>query len=64
MDDIKLYAKNEQEIDSLIHLTRVFSGDIGMSFSLCKCGRLVTKRGKVVRTNGVALPDGHIADIE
>ena len=25
MDDIKLCAKNVQEIDSLIHLTRVFS---------------------------------------
>ena len=25
MDEIKLYAKNEQDIDSMIHLTRVFS---------------------------------------
>ena len=37
IDDIKLYAKNEREIDSLIHLTRVFSDDIGMSFGLSKC---------------------------
>ena len=34
MDDIKLYAKNERDIDSLIHLTRIYSEDIGMSFGL------------------------------
>ena len=46
MDDIKLYAKNEQDIDSLIHLTGVFSFDIGMTFGLAKCGRLIVNRGK------------------
>ena len=64
MDDMKLDAKTERDIDSLINLPRVFSDDIGMSFGLSKCGRLMTKRGKVVGTNGVALPNGHIADIE
>ncbi len=28
MDDIKLYARNEQDIDSLIHLTRLYSNVI------------------------------------
>ena len=37
MDDIKLYAKTEQDIDSLIHLTRIYSKDIRMSFGLNKC---------------------------
>ncbi len=32
MDDIKLYAWNEQNIDSLIHITRIYSNDIEMSF--------------------------------
>ena len=44
MDDIKLYAMNEQDIDSLIHRTRVFSSDIGMTFGLAKCGHLIVKR--------------------
>ncbi|XP_051929435.1 uncharacterized protein LOC127605701 [Hippocampus zosterae] len=35
-----------------------------MSFGLEKCSRMVTKRGKVVRTEGVSLPEGTIADIE
>ncbi|TWW73339.1 hypothetical protein D4764_15G0007330 [Takifugu flavidus] len=46
MDDIKLYAKNERDIDSLIHLTRIYSKDIGMSFGLDKCGWMVSRRGK------------------
>ncbi|TWW59899.1 hypothetical protein D4764_06G0014290 [Takifugu flavidus] len=40
MDDIKLYAENERDIDSLIHLTRIYSKDIRMSFGLDKCGRM------------------------
>ena len=44
MDDIKLYAKNERDIDSLIHLTRIYSNDIRMTFGLDKCGRMVQKR--------------------
>jgi hypothetical protein len=64
MDDIKLYAKSEREIDSLIHLTRIFSKDIGMSFGLEKCGRLIVKNGKEIKTEGIELPDGHIEDVE
>ena len=64
MDDIKLYAKNEQDIDSLIHLTRVFSSDIGMTFGLAKCGRLIVNRGKVKSTCGISLPEGQIDDVD
>ena len=63
MDNIKLCAKNEQDIDSLIHLTRVFSSDIGMTFGLAKCGRLIVNRGKVKSTCGISLPEGQIDDI-
>ena len=55
MNDIKLYAKNEQNIDSLIHLTQVFSSDIGMTFGLAKCRRLIVNRGKVKNTSGISL---------
>ena len=53
MDDIKLYAKNERDIDSLIHLTRLYSEDIGMLFRLEKCGRMIARRGKVIKTDGL-----------
>ena len=44
-DDIKLYAKNEQGSDPLIHLTRVFSSDIGITFGLAKCRPFIDNRG-------------------
>ena len=44
MDDIKLYAKSERDINSLIHLKRVFSDDIGMTFDLEKYGRHIVNR--------------------
>ncbi|TWW76590.1 hypothetical protein D4764_13G0012520 [Takifugu flavidus] len=35
MDDIKLYAKNKRDIDSLINLTSIYSKDIGMEHHRC-----------------------------
>ena len=64
MDDIKLYATNEQDVNSLIHLTQVFSSDIGMTFGLAKCGRLIVNRGKVKSTSRISLPEGQIDDID
>lgn len=56
MADIKLYAKHEQYFDSLIHHTRIYSNDIGMSFGLEKNGCMVAKEGNMIRTEGVELP--------
>ena len=64
MDGIKLYANNEWDIDSSIHLTWVFSSDIGMTFGLAKRGGLIVNRGKVRRTSGISLPEGWIDDID
>ena len=64
MDGIKLYAKNEWDIESLIHLTRIYSEDIGMSFGLEKYGRMIARSGKVIKTDGLKLPAVHIADIQ
>ena len=32
MGDIKLFTKNEKELDTLIHALRIYSQDIGMEF--------------------------------
>ena len=58
MDDLKLYGNDERQIDSLINTVRVFSDDIRMEFGLKKCAVVVMKRGKVVKCDGVDLPDG------
>ena len=57
MGDLKLYAKSERELDSLIQNVRIFSEDVGMVFGLDKCAVLVMKRGKMVRIEGIELPD-------
>ena len=48
MDGLKLYAKSERELNSLIQTMRIFSDDVGMVFGLDKCAVLVLKRGKMV----------------
>ena len=37
MDDIKLFAKNERELEILIHAVRIYSQNIGMEFGIEKC---------------------------
>ena len=34
MDDIKLFAKNEKELETLIHAVRIYSQDIGIEFGI------------------------------
>ena len=55
MDDIKLFAKNEQELETLIHTVRIYSRDIGMEFGIEKCAMLVMKIGKRKLTDGMEL---------
>ena len=58
MDDIKISAKSEHEINGLISKIQILSNDIGMEFGMKKCGVLVLKREKVVWFEGVEMPDG------
>ena len=50
MDHLKLFAKNENQIDSLVKTVRVFSDNIKMGFTM--------KRGKIARSEGMPMPDG------
>ena len=57
MDDIKLFTKNEKELETLIHAVRIYSQDIGMEFGREKCAMLVIKSGKRHMTDGMELPN-------
>ena len=46
MDDIKLCAKNEKELELLIHTVRIYSRNIGMELGIGKCAMLVMKTDK------------------
>ena len=52
------FAKNEDQIDSLVNRIRFFSEDVKIEFGLPKCGVLIMKGGKVVRSEGISMPDG------
>jgi len=60
IDDMKLYGRNEKEINLLAHSVRVFSSDIGMGFGIEKCAVIVMKRGKMDKSEGIRLTDGRI----
>ena len=46
MVDIKLFAKNERELKTLIHAVRIYSQDIGMEFGIEKFTLLIMKSKK------------------
>ena len=58
MDDLKLFAKTEDQIDSLVQTVYLCSVDIGMEFGIAKCAIVVLKRGKKVECLGIKLPTG------
>ena len=58
MDDLKLFGKSENEIDSLVKTVQQCSTDIGMEFGVSKCAVVNLKRGKRVGARGIKLPTG------
>ena len=55
-----MYGKTEEQIESLVNTVQLVSDDIGMEFGVAKCGMLVLKRGKVVKSEGIILPSGDV----
>ena len=43
MYDIKLFVKNERELETHLHTVRIYSHDIRMEFGIEKCAMLVMK---------------------
>ena len=57
MDDIKLFAENKKELETLIQTVRINSQDVGMEFGIEKCAMLIMKSGKRLMTEGILLPN-------
>ena len=57
MDYIKLFAKNETELEPLIQAVRIYNQDIGMEYGIEKCAMLIRKSGKLHMTDGMELPN-------
>ena len=60
MDDLRLFRKSDGHIDSLVQTVLTFSEDICMEFGLKKCGVVILKKGKLVKFNGIHLPNQEI----
>ena len=57
MDDIKLFAKKEKELETLIQAVRIYSRDIGMEFGKEKCTMVIMRSEKRYMTEGIELPN-------
>ena len=57
MDDIKLFANNEKELETLIHTIRIYCQDIGIEFGIERCALLIMKSGNRHLTDGIELPN-------
>lgn len=53
MDDLKLYGKSKNDLESLVQTIRIFIDNVRMKFGLQKCATLTLKRGK--REGGVGI---------
>ena len=60
MDDLKLFARSENEIYSLVQTVQLCCEDIGMEFDISKCADLTMKRGKHVSSKEIELPTGNM----
>jgi len=47
MDDMKLIAKSEEELQKQIQAVKMFSDDIHTEFALDRCAKITFKRGKL-----------------
>ena len=57
IDNIKLFSKNEKELETLINAVRIYSQDIGMEFGIEKCAMPEMKSSKRHLTDGIELPN-------
>ena len=55
MDDLKLSAKNDHQLEGLLNIVKQFSHDIGMELGLDKCSKATFFRGKLLKAKNIIL---------
>ena len=55
MDDLKLYANNDNNLESLLEVVQEYSDDVRMNFGLDKCNKLTIKKGKTTASKDIVL---------
>ena len=57
MDDLKLFARIDDDLQKMTGVVQEFSDTIRMSFGISKCAKLTIKRDKVEQTGPLPLTD-------
>ena len=52
MDDIKLFAKNVKELETVIETVKIYNQDISMEYSIKRCAIGVELPNQLIRTFG------------
>ena len=60
MDDVKLYGRSQQEIESLVHTVIIFFDDICLQISANKCNVVAMSRGHLTQFDGIVLSSGDL----
>ena len=55
MDDLKLYAKNDEDLREQLLIVKEYSDTIKMNFNVNKCAKLTIRRGKYSSSNNITL---------
>ena len=55
MDDLKLIAKSDEELQKQIQTVKTFSDDIHMDFGLEKCANITFKKGKLIHLQNLVI---------
>jgi len=58
MDDLKIYASNDKQLETMVNIVKSFSDDIKMSFGIEKCNKLSIVRGKIAEKENLTLNTG------
>ena len=55
MYDLKLFLKNDNDLEGILQTVKKFSHDLGMTLGLGKCAKASFKRGKLTRSTSLEL---------
>ena len=53
MDDLRLFVRDDNDLEGLLQTVKKFNDDIGMSFGLDQCAKATFKRGKLTEKTSV-----------
>ena len=62
MDDLKIFARNKNDLEAIINSVRIFTETTRMKFGLQKCATLIMKRGKKIEDSGIEIGSDQIIE--